>query len=596
MQFVEQAPSRVRKRLDDSPSIAESWEWVTHENGWSVRANDETVELTCREGVLQDLRSVACSCLMAPKCLHILAVASSLQIDADDSSVLEDKSTQSIKQQEGLAEPSSVGVTSGMKDCAKSVQQSLTGLLRKGARNAGVLMHSGLLRSAHACRISELHALSNTVFRIAHRIQQLRIQADESDSHALQQDIAWALQAADAICTWSEIPRWMVGYARRSYTSIELRNLEGVFAEPVWTASGFAGVSIYLQDPESQRLFTIQEMRPGDERLIGQAYYGGVDLGGVTIEANRLCRQRLTVQNLEVSQDGRLGKGKATRWAMAQSTEHRGLSEGRFQRPLEQQIEEMLVNLKTPVVQRSTGWDLLCINATLLGASNENLVVQVDGVRTPWKLGIANDSKELAYRHNLQLLAHCPGLTARCLVRLDPKQSHRAYLLALADSPMGEHRNDRASVRLELPESWQGLCNAGLDRLERHYLVGIDDRTEPLDEAEMESLSQANLGGAFEKYTQSLQRRLIGLVLGGADALPRIESAAHRRDTLQLKKLCLPTAASLLDLLAVESQSSRSVPNSQLLRAFLACDIYLRSVEQSLFIEAVTQSLPSEAG
>ena len=61
-------PPRLLKRLDAEPMLAEKWTWTTE---GVTTDKGETVTFTLAEGVIT---GVTCSCLLAPKCLHIAAV------------------------------------------------------------------------------------------------------------------------------------------------------------------------------------------------------------------------------------------------------------------------------------------------------------------------------------------------------------------------------------------------------------------------------------------------------------------------------------------------------------------------------------------
>src|SRR5881392_3060548 len=66
-------PPRLIKKLDATPGLADAWAWtdttVTTDKG-------ETVTLSLSTGVVA---SVTCSCLLAPRCLHVAAVVSALE-------------------------------------------------------------------------------------------------------------------------------------------------------------------------------------------------------------------------------------------------------------------------------------------------------------------------------------------------------------------------------------------------------------------------------------------------------------------------------------------------------------------------------------
>ena len=593
-QLVEQAPGRVRKRFDSAPAIAESWIWNLAEDVWSVQANEETVRLQPSSGVLISLDDVACTCLMSPKCFHVLACCNCLplehspinEVPSDQADSLTDSNPTNDAGVAAVASQT-VDVTDSMRASASMVRESLSSLLRVGARNAGILLQSGLLRAGHSCRASDLFALSNTMLRIAEGVQRFRQQSDESDSIALKEDVASAFFACHSLLHQATVPKWIVGQARRVFESLDVRKLNGVFAEPILTRSGFAGVSVYLQDPNEGGIYTVNELRTGDTSLIRQAYRGGIDLGGTTLEARTICRSAFAVQELTVSEDGRLGKGKSTRWATAKREWNDPFSSGRFGNSMEVQLEELLKWLNLPNDQRPGGWDVVALTATVMGSHGPTVVVDVEGYGRPWRLGIMIDSPELEYRHNLELIARCPRLRLRCLVRVNADAPYCADLLAIANVASQSSTLHEADPRLELPGDWQGICNTGLDRMERHFIRGIERWPEEIVlEGENDPLE------TNAKYTTPIERRLVGMVLGGRDAIPILGSKSHRRDCHQFKELFLPTAAYLLDLLATKSHEdsvrvaydskSASESRDESATAFLACDTYHRTTQLSL--------------
>lgn len=588
-QLVEQAPGRVRKRLDSEPSIAETWNWSRSENVWTIQANEETVQVRSHDGTIKSLNDVSCSCLMSPKCIHILACCSCLPLEqgeTNESVHQEPSNAESERQTDRELDTRTVEVSDDMRSNAIFARESLSALLHVGARNAGILLQSGLLRAGHSCRASDLFALSNTLLRIAEGVQRFRQQSDEADSLALKQDIAYAFFTCHSLLNQSSVPKWIVGQSRRIFESLEVRKLNGIFAEPILTRSGFAGVCVYLQDTNEGGLFTVNELRTGDIGLVRQAYRGGMDLGGITLEAKALCRNTFAVQELTVSEDGRLGKGKATRWATTKRELSDPFSVGQFADAIDAQLKRLFSWLNTPNEQRPSGWDVVSLNATVMGSYGATIAVEVEGSDRPWKLGIMIDSPELEYRHNLELIARCPRLQLRCLVRVRENIPFCADLLAIANINLPPSES-YADPRLELPEDWHGICNVGLDRLERHFIRGTERWTEEIAlEAETESTDTNT------KFTTPVERRLVGMVLGGHDAIPNLGSKSHRRDYSQLTKLLLPMGAYLLDLLATKAHEdgvrmiyeSKSISNAQdeLAEAFLACDTYNQAVTRSL--------------
>ncbi len=310
------------------------------------------------------------------------------------------------------------------------------------------------------------------------------------------------------------------------------------------------------------------------------------------MEAKSLCRCTLSVQELTASEDGRLGKGKSTRWATAKREQAPPFSSGRFGETVDAQLEKLFWWLDTPSDQRPGGWDVISLTVTVMGTYGATVVVKVEGSDRPWRLGIMIDSSELEYRHNLELLARCPVLQLRCLVRVRLDAPCCGDLLAIANV-MVPSTESPLELRLELPEDWQGICNVGIDRLERHFVQGIQRWSE-----EITLQGENHQVDSTSKFLTPIERRLVGIVLGGRDAIPNLGSKSHRRDCSQLNKLFLPMGAHLLDLLATKAHeegakivyASKATKETQddSISAFLACDIYQRTTKRSLTIKQWT--------
>jgi hypothetical protein len=123
--------------------------------------------------------------------------------------------------------------------------------------------------------------------------------------------------------------------------------------------------------------------------------------------------------------------------------------------------------------------------------------------------------------------------------------------------------------------------------MERHFIRGIERWSE-----EIALEGGTDLVDENAKYTAPLLRRLVGMVLGGRDAIPSLGSKSHRRDCSQLKKHFLPMGAYLLDHLATKAHAdgvrgvyeAKSVLEAQdaFAAAFLASDTYIPGVRYLL--------------
>jgi hypothetical protein len=557
--IIEAAPGRVRNRLDKQPAAAESWDWRRTAAGWEIQVGEEHVRIEAEQGLIRTVDQVRCSCLLSPRCFHVLACVSVLKTAGNDNA----SGAESAPTTEPTANPAAAEMPAAespppsaeRQRAAIGVREALAGILRVGARASGALLQSALLRAGHKCRAVDLPMLGNAALRIAEEVRRVRAQSDLTDSGALRQDLFLALHACQRLSEDRAPPAWALGTSRREFYPLAVSRLSGWFAEPILTRSGYAGVCVHLLAPDG-RSFQVVETRPGDVQLVWQAYSGGIDLGAVAVKGSDLCRHEWAVRDAAASLDSRLGKGQAARWAaQGESSWAAGAVGQRFARPLVEQLREVFQTANAPLDARPAGWDLVTLRARILGAAGPALIASVDGSTRPWRCRIAIDDPGLAFRENLQLLARCPGLQLTGIARVRLESAGEVNLLAIAaptDTRAGEpadaltHQPSAgdAAPRLHLPDEWRGTCNLGLDRLQRHHIefvsrwgveVTLDDRSAP---------------AVADDGLSELHRRLTAIALGGHCALPAIDSRAHRRDTAALRQRNQATAADLVEALA----------------------------------------------
>jgi hypothetical protein len=153
-------------------------------------------------------------------------------------------------------------------------------------------------------------------------------------------------------------------------------------------------------------------------------------------------------------------------------------------------------------------------------------------------------------------------------------------------------------VRLEFPEDWNGVCNVGLDRLERQFALGIQSRANELDGREVGSIREESM-----KFVQSIERRLIGIALGGIESVPELGSKTLQRDCTALRRLGLTYGAVLLEQLSSETHGIRVElsldahgrrdnnrgDSFSLARNYLACAKYIEGFKYSLVIDPLLE-------
>jgi len=540
--MIDAAPGRVRKRLDREPTAAANWQWTRVGDEWTIVVGEESVRLKAdnRQSVM-DIEMLACSCLLSPKCFHLLAVVSSLgiaeEVDTEDA----------VEVEVDADDTAGVDITTTMRRAAEQSLRSLEGLLVSGARASGLIVQSSLLRASHQARGEGLVNLSAALIRLTEGIQRLRAADEHADCQSLRRDTIVAIEAAHHLIHADSISADRLGYVRRPFTPNSLKRLTGVVAEPILTLSGYAGVVTHLIGDEGG-CYQIVETRPGDAGLINQAYRGGIDLGGTTASAQVISRSRIDVQNLTSSPDGRLGKGTRTRWAIEPSreidAEEVSKLQGSWSGRLVDQITRMFDHAESIEMPTRGGADLVCVRGHIVGASGKGVLFQPDDSSATLTLGIAMDNAAVKYRQNLQLLARCPGLAIELFARVRLDQA--GWIDALSFRPLSDN--------LTFPETWSGRCHLGLDELKRHYFQNTQRFASDTDD-------RSNQRGVLDcdeepvRYTgvdlfPGLQRRCVAAVIGGRGAVGSIGSSTHRRDHARLESRGQRTAADMLNLLA----------------------------------------------
>ncbi len=549
VKFIEAAPGRVRKRLDQQPDAATTWQWKQSENAWMISTGEETVRLQTDEGKpLEQTEAVSCSCLLSPKCFHLLACLTTLNI-ADETSVMTDQydEAEKITSQEISSEQTQV--SAAMKQTAQQCLRAIDAVLVSGSRASGLIVQSSLLRAAHQARAEGLVNLSAALIRVTEGIQRLRAGDDHTDCTVLRRDMVATVHAAHALLSNEKIPTASLGYARRPFAPTSIKRVTGVLAEPILTLSGYAGVVTHLIGDDGL-FYQVVETRPGDAVLVGQAYRGGIDLGGTTASAQTISRARIDVQNLTSSPDGRLGKGNKTRWAIhpvaSVNTAETSPHTGRWSAPLEEQVRQVFEHAEQAEWLPRGGWDLVSARGTVLGAIGNSVLFQVAESNVRLTLGISIDHQDLPFRENLQLLARCPGLAIEVYgrVRLD----RAGWIDALSLRSL--------SAELVLPDSWAGRCHLGLDELKRQYFSNAERYATEVDESvnsgEKQKLPMPPLrSSATTDLFPGLEQRCLAMVVGGRGAIGSVGSATHRRDQVRLRSRGQLNAIQMLDHLAI---------------------------------------------
>jgi hypothetical protein len=562
--LIEATPERVRRRLDRAPDVAASWDWRVEADAWSVDAGGETVRLP--HGHLTLVEQVACTCLLAPRCFHVLACLTRLEVAIVDSApVAEPASSEpALDVAEGLVEPGP-----RQQDAARALVNSIGQLLRVGVANASVVVQSGLLRGVHQCRAEGLHRLAALGLRVVAGTSELRTRAPASDPAQLAEDLTDALETGRHVLEQKPIASFWIGTARRKQYPVRPRRLYGLFAEPILTRSGFAGAAVYLLG-EDDRIYSASDARPGDAQHARDAYLGGIEIGAMVQPAKQLARSVYLCTDMTASQDGRLGRGQGIRIVeQGESTWHADLVEERFRRPLAEQWDNVYAQAALPAEARPAGWDLVFLQGAVVGAAGAELILHLIHDNGFIRLAIDNDSPLLYFRENLRMLSHAPGLRLRVIARLNLQEPGIVGPLAIAPEE-GNARTDN-EPRLELPSSLAGRICLGLDEIQSKFLIHA--RASAVVLRGEEGLHGQSVPA---QPLDALRRRWIATMLSGLGSQRASGTTSLTAEMAALHRSGFVTAAALLDALAGSHAGTGGSDT------FLATAVYLRSARNAL--------------
>ncbi|HYW88145.1 MAG TPA: SWIM zinc finger family protein, partial [Chloroflexota bacterium] len=246
--LVDLVPARLRRRLDAEPDIAERWSWSRSAEPYTVVVSPD-VQVTIASDCVSAMSQVSCTCLLAPRCLHIAAVLARLPLAdepaSDDIPTDEDIVRLSVQQ----------------RAAAEQAWTAAAALLDAGASGAGLLLTSELLRAVHSCREAGLHRAAASGLRVAQRLRDLQAARPQFRLGALAADLADLLSTSRQLTRNTEVQAEWLGTARRAYRPLGSLRLSGIFTEAVLSATGYAGVVSYVCDQRG-RLWSLADVTP----------------------------------------------------------------------------------------------------------------------------------------------------------------------------------------------------------------------------------------------------------------------------------------------------------------------------------------------
>ncbi|MFC6433108.1 hypothetical protein ACFQBR_31290 [Nocardiopsis tropica] len=618
-ELLEAAPGRVRRKLDAAPRAAEEWDWSSDGPVWTVGTGNETVTLTGPR--ITEASQAACTCLLAPRCLHLLSVAGLLAPTGDDDAdgpepgpeperseppgePAGDRAAGAVPPRDGepgppapagrpggAGGPAAPAGRSGVAETARAsgdpVADALTApvgedgdaraaaalawaagarTLAAGVRAAGSSQRSELLRAAATARAARLPRLAAACTAVAagprdHATPAFAL-AEYTAALTGLLDTSWRLGGGP------EGPRPAptladVGIGRRSYTEVGSLRLYGLGCERVVTASGYAGVVTHAVSlAGGARLWRIGDVAPGGPDRAAAVYGAGIAFGRSALSHRDLGRSGMVAQRVAASADGRLSGGSATTAAVSAGCawDEEPLA-GLWGRPLADQVAAAVAAQAAPV--HRTGDDLVFADLTVTGEAEGGTAVVEAATGAPLVLA-PDGAQDLLRARNLLRLAAEPGLALRAVARPVPERP--GFLVPVAVHAPG----------LPLPAAWKGRVNLSLDTLPSAGSA-VPSRPRPTEPPG----ADPGLG--------ALTRVLARIAEAGREAAPDGSALPAR-----LRGHHLPTAADVLGEVVGAARERRRTatgesvvpPPDRLARAWLAATTYLGAAHRHLRVLA----------
>ena len=263
----------------------------------------------------------------------------------------------------------------------------------------------------------------------------------------------------------------LLGQARGAYREIGGLSLVPLFAAPIITASGFAGVEATFTDA-SGRTWSVARVRPGDAANVESAYRVEPVWRELSAPIRLLSRHRLLVSGATARADGRLGAGSKVRASLG---------------------------------AESTGWESVpapyeIVEGAILGGDRSGLVV--DGRF----LSLLPAARSLGAGLATELFGAALGTRVRCLVR-----DEELLGMLVLDGV------------IYVPDELGGVWWPGLDAVDRSW-AGV------LPEVDGEGTDSAGAEGALAGGDADEPG---GLDAAGADSAGEVSGFAQVRAVLQ---------------------------------------------------------------
>ncbi|MCK6488307.1 MAG: hypothetical protein L6R48_08265, partial [Planctomycetes bacterium] len=178
------APARLRRRLDQDPRLAADWTWADDGAVCTVTVDHDT-RVALHGPVLADEAQIRCSCLLSPRCLHVLACLTMLAPAETEPAVTP-----------APAATDAGPVGADRCAAAEHALEAVGLLLATGATAAGTVVQAELLRALHGARTAGCHRLGAGLGRLLGGVRRLRDGVPGADAADTLADAGEACAAA----------------------------------------------------------------------------------------------------------------------------------------------------------------------------------------------------------------------------------------------------------------------------------------------------------------------------------------------------------------------------------------------------------------
>lgn len=315
--LAELAP-RLLKRAEKLAADSDTWE---------VHADSTAVRITIGQSTVTLTDALTCDCLLSPRCAHIGAVCVAAPVGeatvaaeptaSPPEAPAEDPKSNSNS--EGAAWAKELPAPAVIAEIVASVNGILAGILGYGLGQLSIQQHTELLACVQRARVCGLPRLERALTAVATCSQHMRMGRPIG-----RLDATIAIVRLAYLCHCLErdpADREAIGQARRAYATLDAQSGVGagmftpIYAEPIVTASGFAGVSVVLMTSQGG-FYSVTKTPPGDADDIAAVWHGPIRLGDLHCSHAQLAQRVLMVTGGKASSDGRIGSGKGVRAAL----------------------------------------------------------------------------------------------------------------------------------------------------------------------------------------------------------------------------------------------------------------------------------------